>query len=115
MSCDEWPGAVTFHTASGALELAWDGAVALLSGATLRTACRCAGCESARRLGGQRPDHAGVLLTHIEILGSAGLHCTFSDGHERGIYPWPYLRALSLASLAKPPKHPHIQHERTQP
>ncbi len=95
MSCDEWPTAVTFHARTGALELVWDAGVALLSGACLRSACRCSGCESARRRGLPPGPCDGVLLTGVDILGSAGLHCVFSDGHERGIYPWPYLRALT--------------------
>jgi DUF971 family protein len=28
-------------------------------------------------------------------VGSVGLQLFFSDGHERGIYPWPYLYALA--------------------
>ena len=98
MSCEEWPSAVTFHALAGALELVWDTEPTVLTGANLRSACRCSGCESARRRGHPPGPCDGVLLTHIEILGSAGLHCQFSDGHERGIYPWPYLRALTLTS-----------------
>jgi hypothetical protein len=65
-----WPQQVLLHERSGALALRWGAeAPALLAGHRLRAACRCAGCEHARRSG---------------------------DGHERGIYPWPYLRELAL-------------------
>jgi DUF971 family protein len=30
----------------------------------------------------------------IEVLGSVGVQLFFSDGHNRGIYPWAYLRQI---------------------
>ena len=98
MSCEGWPSAVTLYARAGELELVWDALPAVLTGQRLRAACRCSGCESARRRGCPPEPDAGVRLTHIEILGSGGLQCMFSDGHERGIYPWPYLHALAYGA-----------------
>jgi len=30
----------------------------------------------------------------MEAYGGHGLHIRFSDGHERGVYPWGYLKVL---------------------
>ncbi|MGY3606312.1 MULTISPECIES: gamma-butyrobetaine hydroxylase-like domain-containing protein [unclassified Bradyrhizobium] len=46
---------------------------------------------------------AGVELTiapelhvaAIEPIGNYALRLSFSDGHDRGIYPWSYLRKLA--------------------
>jgi DUF971 family protein len=60
----------------------------------LRLSCKCAHCTRARfddRFPEQFP---GIAITEIGDLGY-GLNISFSDGHNRGIYPKPYL--LSLA------------------
>jgi DUF971 family protein len=98
MNADEptWPQQVLLHERSGALSLGWaDASSALLSGHRLRAACRCAGCEQARRLGAAPAADAGVKLQRISPIGEFGLQLHFSDGHERGIYPWAYLRELA--------------------
>lgn len=83
------------------IELAWgDGARARLPYAGLRAACRCAECVSLRRQTGSNPVIApDTLLTAISPVGETGLQLHFSDGHERGIYPWAYLRELSLSAV----------------
>jgi DUF971 family protein len=95
-----WPHQVLLHERSGALALTWGAeATALLPGHRLRAACRCAGCEQARRAGAApAATTAGtaVKLERISPIGEFGLQLHFSDGHERGIYPWSYLRTLAL-------------------
>jgi DUF971 family protein len=60
----------------------------------LRLSCKCAHCTRAR-FDGRFPDRfPGIAITEIGDLGY-GLNIAFSDGHNRGIYPKPYL--LSLA------------------
>jgi DUF971 family protein len=60
----------------------------------LRLACKCAHCTRAR-FDGRFPERfPGIAITEIGDLGY-GLNISFSDGHDRGIYPKPYL--LSLA------------------
>ena len=96
MSCEPWPTALTIDSASRTLELVWDGAPAALAHAALRAACRCSHCECVRRAcGGDPPQAPGVALDRVEVLGASGLQLFFSDGHHRGIYPWPYLYELA--------------------
>lgn len=61
---------------------------------TLRLSCKCAHCTRAR-FDGRFPERfPGIAITEIGDLGY-GLNISFSDGHNRGIYPKPHL--LSLA------------------
>jgi DUF971 family protein len=91
--------------AGRALELGLDdGATLALSHAALRAGCRCSGCTAARRAG-QAPAPAAaaaaavaaVILEQITPVGAYGVQLTFSDGHDRGIYPWQLL--LELAEM----------------
>lgn len=60
----------------------------------LRLSCKCAHCTRAR-FDGRFPERfPGIAITEICDLGY-GLNLSFSDGHNRGIYPKSYL--LSLA------------------
>lgn len=79
--CIEWP----------------DGASARLSHARLRAACPCAQCRARSLRGGIAAVEEGVRLVAIHPQGY-GVQLVFDDGHERGIYPWRYLRRLSQAS-----------------
>lgn len=78
------------------LTVAWsDGSEQRLPNALLRRRCRCTECESARRAGTPVATPAGVVIDTINLIGSYGVQFVFSDGHERGIYPWPYLHGIS--------------------
>jgi DUF971 family protein len=92
-----FPLDIVLHQASGELELHWsDGLRRRLVGHGLRAACRCSHCESQRRAGRPPAPAQGVTLTELRPIGDIGLQLVFSDGHERGIYPWPYLHQLSV-------------------
>lgn len=59
----------------------------------LRAACRCASCRG--RVIDERIFMADADLTLEKIQPMhQGLQLVFSDGHERGIYPWDYLYGL---------------------
>ena len=67
-----------------------------LSAEQLRIACKCAHCTRARfddRFPARFP---GVAIVKVADLGY-GLNIAFSDGHDRGIYPRPYLSHLAKA------------------
>ena len=77
------------------LHLEWADGAAHLQAAALRSACRCGGCRA----------HPVVpaLLETVQLEGAApvgqyALQLLFSDGHDRGIYPWLLLRELSFAT-----------------
>ena len=91
-----WPREVVLHERSGALTLAWDdGLSRRFSGSELRAACRCAGCEQQRRHGGGMPAAHDAAVRELLPVGEHAVQLRFSDGHERGIYPWVYLRELA--------------------
>jgi DUF971 family protein len=88
------PKEVIFHKASGQLELAWqDASRRVFSGAFLRQHCKCAGCEQQRRKGVMASQGSPKILKIID-LGNIGLNISFDDEHNRGIFPWAYLREL---------------------
>ncbi|MCY1286844.1 hypothetical protein D9M68_348590 [compost metagenome] len=81
----------------GELRIEWpDGGVQQLSHARLRAACPCSQCRAARLQGRIDTVRSGVRLLAVEPQGY-GVQLRFDDGHERGIYPWAYLRELAGA------------------
>ncbi|RDK07389.1 gamma-butyrobetaine hydroxylase-like domain-containing protein [Cupriavidus lacunae] len=75
---------------NGVLRIHWpDGQCQSLDPGRLRAACRCAACRG-------KPVEAGLGDAQIVALGAMGygVQIVFSDGHDRGIYPWRYLQAL---------------------
>ena len=67
-----------------------------VSAARLRIACKCAHCTRAR-FDDRFPAHfPGIAIVRVTDLGY-GLNIAFSDGHDRGIYPKPYLSDLANA------------------
>ena len=73
------------------LQVRWPDHDVRLSAALLRSRCRCTGC---RRGVAPEPGPAEAL-DGIEPVGSYGVRFRFRDGHDRGIYPWTYLRELA--------------------
>lgn len=93
----EWPSEISISSKSKTLNLVWDGEHATISHKALRVSCRCSSCESLRRkLNDIIPVDPDVSLLKIEQLGSVGLQLFFSDQHERGIYPWTYLKQMAF-------------------
>lgn len=91
------PLAVTDQRASQLLRIEWaDGLVSELPHGLLRKNCKCAECVAAQRAG--LPVAQGSAITGIEMVGEHALNFKFADGHERGIFPWAYLRELGVAS-----------------
>ena len=87
------PSAIRNRRADGELALLWSDGEQVLSHARLRGACPCSQCR-AGRLGGRIDLVPGdVRVERVEVQGY-GVQLVFSDGHERGIYPWAYLRQL---------------------
>src|SRR5690606_39141863 len=89
------PQSIRNEPAQQQLSLVWsDGEISSLSWLLLRSACQCSGCR-ARRLKGNiallDPDISVTAINNMVY----GVQLVFSDGHERGIFPWSYLRQLS--------------------
>jgi DUF971 family protein len=102
------PVDIVDHQGSGVLEIGWaDGATSRLPHRLLRMQCRCAACEQQRRHGAGPPDAGAELrLVRIDAVGGHGLNLAFSDGHDRGIYPWALLRQLGALSPTQRPVSP---------
>jgi len=86
----ELPEAVELTPA--ALHLRWPGRDVALAATRLRAACRCGGCRA------RAPDPAPVELVDAVPVGRYALNLVFSDGHDRGIYPWAWLSDWAVFS-----------------
>ena len=78
-----------------ALALTWsDCGTCRLGAEALRRASRAAS-EIRRQIDGIELAIApGLHVAAVESIGNYALRLSFSDGHDRGIYPWSYLREL---------------------
>ena len=99
------PESIVDHRLRGALEFRWtDGAQHVVSYQSLRANCPCAGCKSWRAASGnsiasERLPNEGVEVRDIQPVGTYGVQFVFSDGHDRGIFPWVFLRTLVAGVL----------------
>lgn len=76
------------------LRLNWpDGREQLLDHAELRRQCPCSQCRAFKLKGLIPQVDSRVCIIEVNAQGY-GLQLVFSDGHERGIYPWAYLISL---------------------
>lgn len=69
--------------------------ICIFSHQRLRGACPCAKCRAARIHGHISLVNDNVEIVEINSMGY-GIQLVFSDGHDRGIYPWGYLKELEI-------------------
>lgn len=96
------PREIRLTDARRRLDVIWeDGTASRLSAATLRSHSR--GADAARAEIDAEIDALPTDLTIAQVLpiGGYAVNLVFSDGHRRGIYPWPYLRALADGAAAR--------------
>ena len=90
------PQAVDLHAAHVCLR--GSDAELVLTASALRSACRCAHCKAAALKGAvSSAGDPEVALRQAELVGHYALRLSFSDGHDRGIYPWSLLREMSAS------------------
>ena len=82
----------------GRLLLEWADERIELEGSLLRNKCRCSECR-ALFLKGTRTALENISVTAATPLGY-GLQLHFSDGHNRGVFPWSYLMQIATAENA---------------
>lgn len=87
------PSALRNRRERGELLVQWGEVEQVISHTRLRGACPCSQCRAARLKGAISLVGRDVRVARIEVQGY-GVQLVFSDGHERGIYPWDYLRSL---------------------
>jgi DUF971 family protein len=79
-----------------------EGPPTAVSAHALRLACRCAWCTRARIDGSFPTRFEAVSVTNAELIGGYALRLHFSDGHDRGIFPWSFLREIAAAEASAP-------------
>lgn len=78
------------------LFITWsDGAESSVTAKHLRENAQDAISKRARFDGKENPVSDDIQITDINVLGHSSLNIKFSDGHERAIYPFGYLKELS--------------------
>ncbi len=99
------PLELRINAARNALIVRWgDGTSTALAAAALRATSRAAGQVRAG-LAGRNGVFEGVVITGAEAVGTYAIRLAFSDGHDRGIYPWSYLRELATRDEAAHQPH----------
>ena len=85
----------------GELAVRWDdGHESLIALLTLRDSCPCAGCQGESVLlhsyaPAPQPDLPGRYnLVGAQPAGHYALKLSWGDGHDTGMYTWPFLRSL---------------------
>ena len=101
--CGPIPTGLTVHAVSRVLELAYeDGGCWRLPFELLRVYSPSA--EVQGHGPGQEVLQTGkreVTIVSVEPVGHYGIKPRFSDGHDTGIYSWPYLHELALNQAAR--------------
>lgn len=92
-----YPLSITHHATVRELRIDWDdGTQQRFSAQSLRQACQCAHCKTHRiRTGKDIESDEAIDINDMSLVGGYGVQLIFSDGHDRGIYPWAYLRSIS--------------------
>jgi DUF971 family protein len=101
MDAQDPPEQIVVSADRSELRLVWPGRTLALTAPRLRAACRCADCRRARIDRDGEPVTECVALADVRLVGDHALNIAFSDGHDRGIYPWSYLRELAQGGDAR--------------
>lgn len=102
---DPIPTSITANRPKNQLFITFaDGHESVISFALLREACPCAQCRGGHENMRAEPDPDIFLIpledsrktqmAGLEGVGNYALKIQWADGHDYGLYNWPYLRAL---------------------
>lgn len=96
------PRSTQASTTGRDLRIVWqDGSSASIPAAALWSGCRSA-VGTRRRMQGEHLDvPVGLRITNVTPIGSYGVNIAFSDGHDRGVYPWALLAELASRPTAR--------------
>jgi DUF971 family protein len=106
MNAEAPPDEIIVRSGRAELVLVFAEATLAIGAPRLRAACRCADCRRERLDRDADPDTggatiAGTTIAEVRLVGDHALNIAFSDGHDRGIYPWSYLRELAREADAE--------------
>jgi DUF971 family protein len=78
------------------LSVIWEtGATSTYAASLLREKARDAGSVRTALNEWAVPAATDLQITGIEPIGNYAVRLAFSDGHDRGIFPWPYLAEIA--------------------
>lgn len=98
------PERIELDGAARLLSVYWPGGTRqALAHALLRAQCPCSACRRIRLHGGTIDIAGDISIVGIVPMGY-GIQLVFSDGHDRGIFPWPYLEQLTSSSVMPIPE-----------
>jgi DUF971 family protein len=81
------------------MRLIWsDGSVDALTARQLRYRGRDAPSERLRLDGLDSAVDGEIAIVEVVPIGRYAVNLRFSDGHDRGIYPWAYLRKIATGN-----------------
>lgn len=82
----------------GKFVFGWNDRQIELSGTQIRPHCRCAECRYQALTGVTSVQVDNVDVSAASPLGY-GVQLHFSDGHNRGVFPWSYLLQIADGNL----------------
>lgn len=83
------------------LSVTWDNGKTIdYSAALLRERARDASSVRLEVNGLAVPAASSLTITNVEPIGNYAVRLAFSDGHDRGIFPWRYLSEIAAAARA---------------
>lgn len=78
------------------LSVTWDnGVTSTYAAALLRERARDAGSVRTAINDWAVPAAPDLTITAVDAIGNYAVRLAFSDGHDRGIFPWPYLAEIA--------------------
>ncbi|MVF14301.1 DUF971 domain-containing protein [Ketobacter sp. MCCC 1A13808] len=82
------------------VEIEWDdGLTTKTDFVEFRRYCACAWCRQ-QGLIGHDPAPESSVIKAICAVGEVGINIAFTDGHDRGLFPWEYLRTIADGTIA---------------
>jgi DUF971 family protein len=97
---DPVPQEITLAADRRSLTIDWgDGRPDCASATALRDACRSSRSVRARVDGWAVPAREDLTIVEVRPVGLYAINVVFSDGHDRGIYPWRYLKEISAQGI----------------
>lgn len=79
------------------LNVAWPDRRLGIPATRLRAMARDAVSLRARYDHGEAAADPDLTITDVRMVGAMGVNVVFSDGHDRAIYPWAFLREIAMA------------------
>lgn len=97
---EQVPREITLASDRRSLTLDWgDGRAAHASATALREASRSSNSVRLRVNGWNVPPAPDLTIVDVRPVGLYAINLVFSDGHDRGIYPWGYLREIAQGEI----------------